>query len=114
MLKADLQELLGMTMAMMILTDSEPLFNVITRECITTEKRLMLDLAAARESYRRREIDNIGLISSEHNIADALTKTQRCANSALWHFMCTNSIRHPVRRFVVAQGERHASNHAYS
>lgn len=114
MLKADLQEMLGMSIPMKILTDSEPLFNIITRERITTEKRLMLDLAAARESYRRREIDNIGLISSEHNIADALTKIQRCANSALWQFMCTDRIRHPVRRFVIAQDERHASNQACS
>jgi hypothetical protein len=106
LLKADLQELLGKTIPMLILTDSEPLFNIITRERFTTEKRLMIDLAAARESYRRKEIANIGLIASEFNIADALTKTHRIGNSALWHFMCTNDIRHPVRRFVVSRDER--------
>jgi hypothetical protein len=106
LLKADLQELLGKAVPMLVLTDSEPLFNIITRERLTTEKRLMIDLAAIRESYRNLEISNIGLIASEFNIADALTKTHRAGNSALWHFMCTNNIRHPVRRYIISRDDR--------
>jgi hypothetical protein len=92
LLKANLQEILVKEISLVILTDSERIFNTITRERLTTEKRLMIDLSASRESYRRPKIASIGLIASEINISDALTKTHRAGNSALWHFMCTNNI----------------------
>lgn len=41
----------------------------------------MVDVYSAREAFRKRELDNIALIRSEHNLADVLTKLQ--GNNAL-------------------------------
>eukprot|EP00171_Calliarthron_tuberculosum_P003375 IDg3375t1 len=57
------------------------LFDIITRNRQTSEKRLMIDIRAAREAYNERDISNIALIESEHNPADALTKIK--SNKAL-------------------------------
>ena len=35
---------------------------------------MMLDIAAAREGFKSKEISNIGFVRSSHNIADGLTK----------------------------------------
>lgn len=57
------------------LTDSKCLFEVISNGSRTSEKRLMLDIAAAREQFRTSEISDIGLVQSAYNLADGLTKT---------------------------------------
>lgn len=57
-----------------ILTDSKQVFDVITRGKRPTEKRLAIDVVAAREAYRRFEIDRVGLVRGENNPADALSK----------------------------------------
>ncbi len=40
---------------------------------------MMLDINAAREGYRRRDITNIGFVRSSMNIADGLTKVMNQA-----------------------------------
>jgi hypothetical protein len=60
----------------------------------------MIDIHAARQAYRRREIDNIGLIASENNTADALTKLN--AHDALENLLRTHKLCHPVRNVLVA------------
>ena len=39
-----------------------------------SEKRLMLDVACAREGFKNRDINNIGFIRSENKLADGFTK----------------------------------------
>jgi len=73
-LKNDLRESLGRDVPLTILTDSKTLFDVITKSSYTQEKRILIDLACAREGYRRFDIDDIGLVSSEENLADGFTK----------------------------------------
>jgi hypothetical protein len=73
-LKNNLKESLGINVPLLMLTDSKTLFDVITKASYTQEKRILIDLAAAREGYRRRDIDDIGLVSSEENLADGFTK----------------------------------------
>lgn len=53
---------------------SKQLFDVITKASHTSEKRLMIDIAAVRQSYGREEIYHCGLVSSEDNLADSFTK----------------------------------------
>ena len=65
-----------------LLTDSKSLFDILTKGSRTSEKRLMLDVAAAREGYRIGAISNIGFVRTAKNIADALTKK-----------MCTAALR---------------------
>lgn len=60
-------------------TDSKSLFDVISRGSRTAEKRLMLDVACAREGFIRHEISDIGFVRTAHNLADGLTKSMRQA-----------------------------------
>eukprot|EP00171_Calliarthron_tuberculosum_P002100 IDg2100t1 len=57
---------------------STTVFDVITRASNTTEKRLMVDFAATRDSYNNHEISNVGLVTHATNIADGLTKPTFC------------------------------------
>lgn len=57
-----------------VMTDSMQLSDVITKGCSTTEKRFKIDIASARQSYNEPAISQFGLVSSNHDIADGLTK----------------------------------------
>lgn len=49
-------------------TDSKQLFVSITKGRRTTERRLYIDIRAARDSYKRLDITTIGLISGEETL----------------------------------------------
>jgi hypothetical protein len=91
---------MGKRVPMLMLMDSASLFDAITRQRRTSEGRLMIDMYAAREAYRRHDLDNISLIKSEFNLADALTKVP--GNSALLDTLRTHRISHPVAQYVLA------------
>lgn len=74
MLKADLEILLNRRVTLQIYTDSKSLFDVIVKGTATTEIRLMLNVYAARQAYKRNEIADIGLVTFEFNLADCMTK----------------------------------------
>lgn len=59
------------------LTDPKCLFDVISKGSRTSEKRLMLDTAAAHEKFRTADVSDIGLVRSEDNLADDLTKAMQ-------------------------------------
>eukprot|EP00171_Calliarthron_tuberculosum_P005703 IDg5703t1 len=63
-IKHDLQQALGKRIPLLMLTDSQALFDVLTRSNYTTEKRLMIEIAAARQAYNEKETDNIAFIES--------------------------------------------------
>ena len=98
-LRHDLQRMLGRKILLLMLTDSKALFDVITGSDYTTEKRLMVDLAAIREAYNDRTISIIGLIRSEHNPAAGLTKTG--PNAAWQKLLQTNKLQHPIEQYVI-------------
>jgi len=77
--KHDLERIYDQHLPLVMLTDSKQMFDVITRASPTTDKRLRIYVAAAREAYKRYEISNFGLVRSKHNPADGLTKPQICA-----------------------------------
>ena len=54
------------------------MFDVITRTEHTAEKRLMVEIMAAREAYNRYEISNVGLVPGNSNPAAGLTKPKIC------------------------------------
>jgi hypothetical protein len=81
------------------ITDSKALYDVLTSNRTTTEARLMIDLAATRQSYNRFEIQSVGLIRSEFSLADALTKQE--PNDALYKALTTGKISHPVEDFII-------------
>lgn len=99
MLRYDLQRILGRTVPLAMLTDSESLFKTILKSTTTTEKRLMIDMQAAREAYGKKEISDVEWIRSEENSADKLTKSVPC--SALEHVMDTGKVSTQVQQWVV-------------
>jgi hypothetical protein len=76
-LKHDIEDMLGIQVPLKLYTDSQSLFDVITKGSMTSERRLMIDIALAQEAFKRHWISNIGLVPSEHNLADGLTKPGR-------------------------------------
>jgi hypothetical protein len=98
-LKSDLASILGKTIPLLILTDSKPLFDVMVCSKYTTEKRLMIDISAAREGFNRHDITNICLISSEDNIADSMTKLS--SNNALHRLLLHHVLDHKILQYVV-------------
>lgn len=73
-LSMDLKSVLGRSIHVQLLTDSKCLFDVISKGSRTSEKRVMLDIAAAKEGFKDRLISDIGLVRSKENIADGFTK----------------------------------------
>jgi hypothetical protein len=59
----------------------------------------MIDISAAREGVNRRDITNVCLLRTEHNIADAMTKFS--SNSALQSLLKSYLVDHPVEQYVV-------------
>ena len=102
MLRHDLERLYDCYIPLTILTDSKQLFDVVTRGSHPTEKRLLIDIAAAREAYNRREISNVGLVTSDNNMADSLTKVK--PSGALGLLLATGVDRTPVEQWVIRPG----------
>jgi len=98
-LKHDLERIYLQHLPLVMLTDSKQMFDVITRTSHTTEKRLMIDVAAARETYNRNEMSNVGLVKSEQNVADGLTKQRLC--SALDAVLRTGRDVIPVEQWII-------------
>lgn len=74
-----MRRIIGKDIKLTMLTDSMSLFKVMVNSSITTEKRLMIDIAAARQAYERSDIYFIGWIPAQSNIANGLTKLGVCA-----------------------------------
>jgi hypothetical protein len=87
-----------------MLTDSESLFKTLTGTRYTTERRLLIDIAAARQAYQSREISNIEYIRSADNAADALTNIG--FNMALYRLLTSSHIIHTVIQWVVEDDSR--------
>ncbi len=75
---------------LIICTDSYSLYECLVKLGTMSEKRLMIDIMALRQSYERREISEIRWINGGDNPADALTKSK--PNGALTHFIDTNEL----------------------
>jgi hypothetical protein len=64
----------------------------------------MVDIAAAREAYHDHVISNVGLIKSQYNPADGLTKVG--CNDALLKLLRTHRLDHPIEQFIL-RGSKH-------
>ena len=73
-LRSQVEQALQRAVPMHLLTDSKSLFDIISKGSRTSEKRIMFDIHATRESYKNHEISNIGFVRSCDNLADGLTK----------------------------------------
>jgi len=98
-IKHDLERNYHQHMPLIMLTDSKQLFDVITRASHPTEKRLMVEIAAAREAHNKHEISNVDLLKSEHNVADGLTKPRPCA--VLENVLRTGRDNNPAQQWII-------------
>ena len=70
-LKSQMEHELQHPVPVHLLTDSKSHFDIISKGSRTSEKCIMLDVHAAREGYKAKEISNIGFVLSSQNLADA-------------------------------------------
>jgi Reverse transcriptase (RNA-dependent DNA polymerase) len=106
-IRRDLESILARHVPLIMLTDSTGLFSTLTKDRYTKERRLLLDIAAVREAYMRKDLANIGLIASCHNIADSMTKL--APNQSLSHVMQSGVLSHPVEEWVEESDIRRVS-----
>jgi len=98
-LSLEMKELIARRPPVQLLTDSLCLFDIISKGSRTTEKRTMIDIAAAREMYKSREVSDIGHVKSEENLADGLTK--KMSQAALLRLLKTGTLDIAVTRWIV-------------
>lgn len=82
-----------------LLTDNKALFDIISKGSRTSEKRMMLDIAAAREGFRDRVILDIGFVRSNDNLADGLTKPMQQA--ALQRVLKSGNLQTRAEQWVI-------------
>jgi hypothetical protein len=81
-----------------VCTDSYSLYECLVKLGTTKEKRLMIDIMAIRQSYERRELQEVRWISGLDNPADAMTKAN--PNKSLESFINTNELSVRVEGWV--------------
>ncbi|CAN8072966.1 unnamed protein product [Agarophyton chilense] len=98
-LSAEMSLIMNRDIPVQLFTDSKSLFDVISKGSRTSEKRLMLDIAAARQGFKTKAISDIGFVRSSHNVADGLTKTMHQA--ALKNILRTGSLQIKPEQWVI-------------
>ncbi len=95
----DLDGVLHVQVPILLFTDSQCLFEIVTGGGYTTEKRLNIDLDAVREAEQRQHIANIALLASAANPADSLTELAPVVrrNSVTVNLKYSKCVRHVCR-----------------
>ena len=97
---AELRELLlKKRIPVKLCTDNKSLFDLISKGTRTSEKRLMIDIAAACEGFQKHDINDIGFVRSAENIADGLTKPMK--QTALRDMLLTGTFRVNVEQWII-------------
>lgn len=84
------EETQGHTMDLGTYVDSLTLFNFITKECWTAERRLNIDILALKESFAQGQLWCIVYISEKSNPTDALIKQVLSKSTPLRFLMWNN------------------------
>jgi hypothetical protein len=97
-IKATIEKMLGITLPMVICTDSKSLYDCLVRLGTTQEKRLMIDVMCLRQAYERREITEVKWIDGDTNPADSMTKAK--PSGALKLLLDTNKVQMEEKEWV--------------
>jgi hypothetical protein len=81
-----------------ICTNSFSLYECLVKLGTTQEKRLIIDIIALRQSYKRRKIAEVRWIHNKNNPANALTKAN--ANSSLKQLVNTNKLTVRMKEYI--------------
>jgi hypothetical protein len=84
--------------SIVVCTDSLSLYKCLVKLGTTKEKRLMIDIMALREAYKRGELKDIRWIDGHDNPADAMTKAT--ANASIEQLVDTNKLELRVQGWV--------------
>jgi hypothetical protein len=76
-LNHDLETLLCRPIRLQMLTDSKQLFDCISHSSRAKERRIMIDVAAAKQAFERNEISDLGHVRGSDMLADCFTKVTR-------------------------------------
>lgn len=85
--------------ALSVIKDTRSSFDVIVRTSTTTEKRLTIDLQNMTDPYTLFEVNDVALIRSEHNIADALTKVK--TKGILHDTITPKKLDYPIEQWII-------------
>lgn len=103
-LSQDLGHIMSRKIDTVMFTDSKSLFDTITKLSTISEKRMLIDVAAIRESYASGELTNVAHILSRHNIANPFTKNN-ADMTQLYDLMETGYLRHPINQWIITPKE---------
>lgn len=98
-LKTELEMLLHQDVPLQMLVDSKQLFDAISHSTRTKEQRVMIDINAAKQGFERKEISDLGLVTTDNMLADCLTKAMKPRQ--LVQAIRSGVIRHPVSNWIV-------------
>lgn len=87
-----ISRLLGKSIEREAFVDSKTLFKVVAKDRSTSEKRLMIDISALKQSYESGELSRLGWIMGVENPADGLTKPMLSTTFPLWTIMRSNIV----------------------
>ena len=91
-------KLLDRPMKIRMFTDSRTLLDSIASLFTSAEKHLIIEILCLRKANRSGESANSGSMSTQHNVADALTKDVK--NSALNDVLRSNTIKTPKQQWL--------------
>ena len=74
-----LQQIRGLLAPLHLMTDSKCLYDVLSKNTRISKRRLMIDVASAREANQARAVDNIGFVWSGFDLTDSLNKSHKQA-----------------------------------
>ena len=83
-------------------TDSKCLFDTITKLSSVSEKRLLIDIAAIRETYSNGDLSNVAHVASAHNLANVFTKF-KADSTMLNGLMASGNLTHPISQWILPQ-----------
>ena len=93
-----LEDMLDLKIKLFMFTDCKSLFDTITKYRRTKELQLMYEVSDIRRAYHFEEMKNVGLIRSENNPADALTRNAN--NRVLQQILATGYVQHAIEEWV--------------
>lgn len=94
----------GSIIPVKLCTDNKCIFDVISKGTRTSETRLMLDIATARESFKNFDISDIGFVRTADNVADGLTKSMK--QTAIRHILSEGRLKVRAQQWIVRDTTR--------
>jgi hypothetical protein len=94
-----LEKLLKRQIRLRMLTDSKQLFDAISHSTQTKERRILIDIAASKQSFERHEISDLGLVAGRDMLADCFTKGME--PTQLMSALASGFLRHEIKQWII-------------